>query len=946
MTITETQKTAQLAADAAVSAAEAKQYMLEAEQGYQDTSAAAQQAQDAAGSALLSKQSAATSETNAAQSAEEAEAAKIEAAAAAANASDYAKNKFTFYKTPTDPDGTIAGLAATTDGQSFWVAQGPDALSAAWQYQNKAGVAVLQAKQPGTAAITGTIREFPTLAAAQADADAGNIPVGSTAYYRIPDDSSLAIEVMNVAGTLTATGRRMPSQAAIDSSLKAVSEINQLITSDFVATSYSAALTDPDGNAALLITDKGAVEIPELTVGGTTSTDAETFDYAEATTDPQGNVALGIRNDGVVHAPELLAGGVNISEAEMPGWVAAWTDDNGNIAFGLREDGTVYPDASGSSGGVEFTANESDVIAILGDSYTDSLFTLKDKSYIGNLSALSDYRFRNYGVSGNTATAINKRLVDGAVYFDGKTFAQMNAKYALIMTYQNDSAYFINHAMEYYLYNIERLIDSVMAYGAVPIVVAEWVISNEAAVQLRALCERRGIAFIYNADFMKEVGNLVLSNFHQGHPGTRTNGVIWASLYEHLRRMPRPVRSVKIYRQRPTFSPAADADMLFSDGIDLLTKWKEIRVSHRSLPDASEPYFEELRGRGNVTTWQVRADEYDQLGGTGVTYTERLLVKITYPAGAVGMKQAGFTLQCDAGTEVFVRHILDSATSIGQSGDVTPGATSTTTLTADYLEKYDNPRGAWQKIGTGPGEYLFSENLHQIMYGDQIQVMLKSATGTLTNISGKYQAGASPAVKYPLPEYRPQSQLLGETFVDFSSWTTVGVTSLVPLDKVNTPRNLAYTGALATVASLMKGSTMKKTVAVTLPTTRDFTQPVTLQVILWGRYFPKAFLDNSIYNLDPSQVIDSSQPENTFPAASPITSDTCDFRNVALRCSLGGTMTLQNTITQRDFACLFWRPLKYIIEVPAYVSVSQLTLEITSESDYIQLAKIYIKEIK
>ncbi|MHB5650729.1 hypothetical protein ACYCA5_28560 [Klebsiella pneumoniae] len=44
MTITETQKTAQLAADAAVSAAEAKQYMLEAEQGYQDTSAAAQQA--------------------------------------------------------------------------------------------------------------------------------------------------------------------------------------------------------------------------------------------------------------------------------------------------------------------------------------------------------------------------------------------------------------------------------------------------------------------------------------------------------------------------------------------------------------------------------------------------------------------------------------------------------------------------------------------------------------------------------------------------------------------------------------------------------------------------------------------------------------------------------------------------------------------------------------
>ncbi|ELN2736638.1 right-handed parallel beta-helix repeat-containing protein [Pluralibacter gergoviae] len=212
MTITETQKTAQLAADAAVSAAEAKQYMLEAEQGYQDTSAAAQQAQDAAGSALLSKQSAATSEENSLQYATEAGVARDEAVTAASNASEYALNKFTFYKTPSDPDGTIAGLAATTDGQSFWVAQGPDALSAAWQYQNKAGVAVLQAKQPGTAAITGTIREFPTLAAAQADADAGNIPVGSTAYYRNADDTVLAIEVINNSGALEPTGRKMPSQ--------------------------------------------------------------------------------------------------------------------------------------------------------------------------------------------------------------------------------------------------------------------------------------------------------------------------------------------------------------------------------------------------------------------------------------------------------------------------------------------------------------------------------------------------------------------------------------------------------------------------------------------------------------------------------------------------------------------------------------------------------------
>ncbi|HHN4439061.1 right-handed parallel beta-helix repeat-containing protein [Klebsiella michiganensis] len=253
MTITETQKTAQLAADAAVSAAEAKQYMLEAEQGYQDTSAAAQQAQDAAGSALLSKQSAATSEENSLQYATEAGVARDEAVTAASNASEYAQNKFTFFKTPSDPDGTIAGLAATTDDQSFWVAQGPDALSAAWQYQNKAGVAVLQAKQPGTAAITGTIREFPTLAAAQADTDAGNILSGSKCWVTNSSDVTLADEYINNAGTLTVTGRKMPSQGYVDRVIN-ISTDNTNITVTF----------DSDGGVVDVRDAFGGVNIPDI----------------------------------------------------------------------------------------------------------------------------------------------------------------------------------------------------------------------------------------------------------------------------------------------------------------------------------------------------------------------------------------------------------------------------------------------------------------------------------------------------------------------------------------------------------------------------------------------------------------------------------------------------------------------------------------------------------
>lgn len=56
-------------------------------------------------------------------------------------------------------------------------------------------------------------KQYMTLADAQADI--ANIPEGSTTYYRSPDDSALAVEVMNVGGTLQPTGRKMASADAI-----------------------------------------------------------------------------------------------------------------------------------------------------------------------------------------------------------------------------------------------------------------------------------------------------------------------------------------------------------------------------------------------------------------------------------------------------------------------------------------------------------------------------------------------------------------------------------------------------------------------------------------------------------------------------------------------------------------------------------------------------------
>ncbi|HIA9112520.1 TPA: hypothetical protein ACWSQS_004961, partial [Klebsiella pneumoniae] len=57
-------------------------------------------------------------------------------------------------------------------------------------------------------------RQYMTLADAQADI--ANIPINSTTYVRSQDGSALADEYINNGGTLSATGRKMPSQEYID----------------------------------------------------------------------------------------------------------------------------------------------------------------------------------------------------------------------------------------------------------------------------------------------------------------------------------------------------------------------------------------------------------------------------------------------------------------------------------------------------------------------------------------------------------------------------------------------------------------------------------------------------------------------------------------------------------------------------------------------------------
>ncbi|EPH1192004.1 TolB family protein, partial [Escherichia coli] len=348
MATTDTQQTAQFAAEAAVSAAEAKQYLIEVQQGYQDISATTQEAINAATAAEASKVAAETAEQNSSASAVASSESATAAAGSAAqaeeyknDASEYALNKFTFYKTPSDPDGTIAGLAATTSGQSFRVAEGPGATAAFKTYENQDGVAILQASQPGTAAITGTIREFPTLEAAQADADAGNILSGATAFYRSPDDSALAIEVINNSGTLEPTGLKIPSERYVDESIAPYSPLLNITQASefFSSDEYKDSGVEEailDENKKILLSRKGVEWFFQKIKTGEISADefsAEILSGNDILI--SGQSLLGI-------VPFLQASTfVDISEFSDSGYDSATFSENNRIIVGIKGT-TIY----------------------------------------------------------------------------------------------------------------------------------------------------------------------------------------------------------------------------------------------------------------------------------------------------------------------------------------------------------------------------------------------------------------------------------------------------------------------------------------------------------------------------------------------------------------------------------------------------------------------------
>lgn len=655
--------------------------------------------------------------------------------------------------------------------------------------------------------------------------------------------------------------------------------------------------------------------------------------------DKNGFVPLGITKDGVVDTPKLKTGSALTLQRNIGPYLMAYIDKNGFMSLGFRKDGSVVipkliTENSKSSGlnSKKLSIVESDTIMHIGDSMTANYYCVQDKSYVSQLSQLSPFRHINYGVTSTNLIEMQNRIIDDLKVFDA-SLKSMKPRYLFIASYVNDRDY-ANVNIEYFQENTRRLIDVALSHGVQPVLYGYFVLNSTLHQAVKSIADEYQIPVVSGDVLNKQIGSYDGATlFHEWHVGTRTNGLFFLPMLEYIKQQ-KPMRTLKIYRKRSTFTPVSDADLLFKCVVDKSRKWKEITIGHFSLQH--EYKYDEL---DTLTAEDIvfidNHDEYAKLANKqDVNFSDYCLVEMNFDAFPQHLQFIEIELAVSGAPQFFVRDNLDTSSKLprGMPND------------AEYQAKWNKPRGAWREISVVNGKIFIEKvQITHSMIGNKLYLMIKG-NFTLSDISANYSA-----TKYEshLPTLNKQREHLGPELLaqpllgnasQLSGWTIGGaVSTLIPIDVAKSPRKPDQNVPVDGVVTLTSSNYVQQSISFAVSE-----EVRTFKVVAWARYFPKAFLDrtNPAYSgYDASQVVDRSKAG----AIAPINKDTTDFEEINLETWGGGAHPSNNGAFQKDFVSLMYRPVTFYVEVLPYET--DLSVRLNAVLGQVQLAKVSIKEV-
>lgn len=292
-----------------------------------------------------------------------------------------------------------------------------------------------------------------------------------------------------------------------------------------------------------------------------------------------------------------------------------------------------------------------DKIGFIGDSYTESHFSVEGKAYICKLSLFSEYNYENFAKSGDTYRGNLDRMRKGMpIYHDKLSWKDIRPKYAFFVSYTNDLKYMDE---EQYLNDLRATVETVRGLGAIPIIATEYHTNFGPGLQigLKQIAQEYGCEFIDIIDQVRETRGTDYIPFWSGtHPGTRSNHLLSDNFEVYLNKLPRPRQSLKIFRLRKKFKNVEA--LIFNTNEERAKLFKEINVGHSCLVD--EKRVDDVTAAAHDP---VISDYLKLQNGEAVNFKDVALISAILPSTSLGLEYVALDLG-EVEADVYVKDIM------------------------------------------------------------------------------------------------------------------------------------------------------------------------------------------------------------------------------------------------------------------------------------------------
>ena len=279
------------------------------------------------------------------------------------------------------------------------------------------------------------------------------------------------------------------------------------------------------------------------------------------------------------------------------------------------------------------TIKNSDKIAFYGSSYTESAYAVKNKSWVNKIGQLTDWIVANMGQSGNRLTDEVERLRNNSnPYHSTIGVKDLSPTLISFSNIGNETLDDLEN-LDMYRQELTYAFQHVKSIGSEMIIGTEHYATKTIETLLYSLSKEMGI----DAAPIGTVGNRVLSGDYAGfwgggHPATRTNAHSFLEWMYFMWQLPRPRKSIKVFRVRSEYKGGSPdiTDLSYDTIQQRIRYFQEIGSGENSLsesPNTGWTYYDRLNESYAIVN---QTNEYCKLmANEDVIFTGRTLIEVT-----------------------------------------------------------------------------------------------------------------------------------------------------------------------------------------------------------------------------------------------------------------------------------------------------------------------------